>query len=84
MLPVVLFADPSSRGSATCRALKQAHRSATERAFSRLVVVRLEDGRIYVDATAPESASHDVIRDAEFDPVLQVRAFNVFSHGLSI
>ena len=83
MLPVVLFADPSSRGSATCRALKQAHRSATERAFSRLVVVRLEDGRIYVDATAPESASHDVIRDAEFDPVLQVCAFNVFSQCLS-
>lgn len=66
--------DPSAKGSAMCRALKQAHRAAVERAFSHVVVVRMADGRLYVDASTDASDEDEkiIVRSEDMQPALQV------------
>ena len=41
--------DPATKGVALCRAKKQAHQQAVQNAFHRILLVILDNGKVYVD-----------------------------------
>jgi len=50
--------DASARSVARCRSVKRAYQSAVENAFSRVLLVVLDNGKVFVDVNNAVPQSH--------------------------
>jgi hypothetical protein len=46
---LIVFVDPCSKSIAVCRAKKQSYQQAVQNAFQRVLMVILDNGKVYVD-----------------------------------
>jgi len=77
---VCLCVDSGGRSVALCRSMKRAYQSAVENAFSRLLLVVLDNGKVFVEDMIDSSAdSH------QFDSqILQVPYCMLVSNSLTV
>jgi len=68
-------AELGGRGVAVCRSMKRAYQSAVQNAFSHLLLVVLDNGKVFVDVNSviSDEANHLTPTDAAYrSEILQV------------
>ena len=76
--------DMSGRSVAQCRSVKRAYQLAVENAFSRLLLVVLDNGKVFVDVISDTGDAHSLVTAADNDDC-QSQILPVFcSHDLQV
>jgi len=67
----------SGRSVAVCRAMKRAYQSAVQNAFSRLLLVVLDNGKVFVDINS--TTADDLLHSSTGDAAQILPVFSAFS-----
>jgi len=82
---VCVCVDVSARSVARCRSVKRAYQASVENAFGRLLLVVLDNGKVFVDVTNSAVSQSTVTDDASVtDDACQSQVLPVFNtHSLA-